>query len=127
VQVGEGVLGLRRAFLLAGARTLVMSLWPAPDLATAVLMGRFYENLTLRGLGPDLALHEAQRHTRDLTVKQLRETYFSKGAAGRGDAGPFARLARLRDDHRPFAAPYHWGAFICQGDPTPLGEPLPAR
>jgi hypothetical protein len=31
------------------------------------------------------------------------------------------RLAALAEDHRPFELPYFWGAFICQGDPAPLG------
>ena len=42
VHVGEGVFGLRRAFVLAGAKTLVMSLWKVPDKQTAELMEDFY-------------------------------------------------------------------------------------
>ena len=43
VQTGEGVVGLRRAFRIAGARTLVMSLWPVDDLETKRWMVDLYE------------------------------------------------------------------------------------
>ncbi|HEX2574667.1 MAG TPA: CHAT domain-containing tetratricopeptide repeat protein [Polyangia bacterium] len=43
--VGQGVYGLRRAFLLAGAETLVTSLWPVEDRGTGELMVAYYENL----------------------------------------------------------------------------------
>jgi CHAT domain-containing protein len=42
VHTGEGVFGLRRAFVLAGARALVMSLWKVPDEETRDLMEDFY-------------------------------------------------------------------------------------
>jgi CHAT domain-containing protein len=122
VHVGEGVFGLRRAFIVAGAKTLVMSLWKVPDLATAFLMDRFYDNLLTRGLDRDLA----QRATRDATVGQLRGEWLSPAAveqfaAGDADARRhLEQLARQPDDHRPFASPFFWGAFICQGDPSPL-------
>jgi CHAT domain-containing protein len=57
---GQGVLGLRAAFLAAGARTLVMSLWKVPDEATRELMHRFYQNLWERQLPPLPALLAAQ-------------------------------------------------------------------
>lgn len=44
VHIGEGVFGLRRAFVLAGARTLVMSLWKVPDQQTQELMEDFYRS-----------------------------------------------------------------------------------
>ncbi|MBY0233142.1 MAG: CHAT domain-containing protein, partial [Gemmataceae bacterium] len=57
---GEGLLGLQRAFAVAGCRSVVASLWSVPDLDTSVLMGRFYDNLWRRGLGRAEALRQAQ-------------------------------------------------------------------
>ena len=67
VQSGEGVFGLRRAFALAGARHLMMSLWPVGDEITALQMNRFYKSYG-QGEPPALALVMAQRES----IKSLR-------------------------------------------------------
>ena len=64
---GEGMIGLARGFLHAGARRVVASLWQVHDRATAELMRRFYDGLIARGLPPPAALREAQRGVRDQT------------------------------------------------------------
>ena len=56
---GEGILGLRRAFSLAGAREIVVALWPVSDEATPGFMERFYQ-LALRSDRPAQALWQAQ-------------------------------------------------------------------
>jgi len=59
VSNSEGVYGLRRAFVLAGAETLVMTLWPVGDYVTRQAMTAFYAGLK-RGLGRGEALRQAQ-------------------------------------------------------------------
>ena len=59
VRTGEGVYGLRRAFTLAGAESLLMSLWPASDYVTRELMTNYYRNLK-QGLGRGAALRQVQ-------------------------------------------------------------------
>ena len=58
---GEGLIGLTRPFMYAGAPRVIVSLWPLEDRATAELMVRFYKQLLgPRKLSPAAALREAQ-------------------------------------------------------------------
>ena len=59
IRTGEGVFGLRRAFVVAGAKTLVMSLWKVPDEQTQELMEDFYRRI-LSGEPRAEALRNAQ-------------------------------------------------------------------
>jgi CHAT domain-containing protein len=63
VKLGQGVYGLRRAFMVAGAETVVMSLWRVDDQMTRRLMEAYYRNL-LAGQGRAAALGEAMRALR---------------------------------------------------------------
>ncbi len=66
VKAGEGVYGLRRAFQMAGARTVVSALWPVSDQITAEMMGRLYNNAS----GQSLA--ERMRQMQLEQLKKLR-------------------------------------------------------
>ncbi|CAN5207624.1 CHAT domain-containing protein [soil metagenome] len=59
VRNGEGVYGLRRAFILAGTESLVMSLWSISDYVTRELMTNYYKNLK-NGLGRGASLRQVQ-------------------------------------------------------------------
>lgn len=61
---GEGLIGLTRGFMYAGASTVVASLWKVDDEATAELMKRFYTNLLKGGMTPAAALRAAQNSVR---------------------------------------------------------------
>jgi CHAT domain-containing protein len=58
---GEGIVGLTRGFMYAGAKRVMVSLWSVSDQqGTPELMGRFYEKMLKEGLPPARALREAQ-------------------------------------------------------------------
>jgi CHAT domain-containing protein/tetratricopeptide (TPR) repeat protein len=71
VETGEGVFGLRRSFGLAGAQTLVMSLWQVDDTITQEMMHLFY-GVLLQGKSCVEALNQAQLEIR----KQWPQPYF---------------------------------------------------
>lgn len=59
IRNGEGVYGLRRSFVLAGAESMVMSMWPVSDYVTRELMTSYYKNLK-KGMGRGEALRQVQ-------------------------------------------------------------------
>lgn len=83
VEAGEGVLGLRRAFQIAGARTLVMSLWRVPDRQTQELMVDFYQRI-LQSTPRAAALHQAQLELRSKYPQRpdLWGAFILQGAGG---------------------------------------------
>lgn len=91
VNVGRGVYGLRRSFAVAGARTIISSMWRIDDRTTVELMVEFYRSLR-DGAPASAALRHAQ----------------------------LALIARLRQD-KGTAPPALWGGFVCIGDPVHSG------
>ena len=101
---GEGLVGLTRGFMDAGARRVVGSLWSVPDAPTAALMSRFYALLLDEGRSPAEALRGAQ-----LTLRKQRR--FSAPVAWAGFV--------LQGDWRPLRG-------LPEPPPTARGE-SPAR
>ena len=89
IRAGEGVFGLRRAFQIAGARTVIMSLWSVDDRATRSWMRTLYAGRFQQGL-------DTARAVREASLSALRD-----------------RRARRLSTH-----PFYWAAFVAAGDWT---------
>ena len=87
VKTGEGVFGLRRAFQVAGARTVIMSLWAVEDDAARDWMLSLYRHRFARGLDTAAAAHQA-------SLKALQQ----------------------RRDQGLSTHPFYWGSFVATGD-----------
>ncbi len=129
---GEGLLGFSQALFRRGARSLVLSLWKVDDLATALLMHRFYQNLLGKRedlkapLGRAAALAEAKRWLRELTRAEAEKLSGRLGGGAWRGRVEKLRLAAAKEGgetpmpqptDRPFAHPAYWSAFILLGDP----------
>lgn len=100
---GEGLLGVQRAFQVAGARTTVASLWKVDDLVTRQLMERFYRNLWEKEMSRLDALREAQ-------LWILNNPQSLRGATLTTDA------AKLPEKISRRTPPRFWAAFTLSGD-----------
>ena len=93
ITTGEGIYGLRRALVIAGSESQVISLWKVADEGTKDLMRAYYQKLK-QGEGRTTALHEVQR---EMLRGELK-----------GENGQF------------YEHPYYWASFIPSGDWTPM-------
>ncbi len=87
IKAGEGVFGLRRAFQVAGAKTVIMSLWRVEDEAAGQWMARLYRE-------------------RLMSHKDTRESVRAASLY----------ILRQRRMHHLSTHPFYWGAFVAAGD-----------
>lgn len=116
----DEMIGFPSALLEHGVPTVIASLWPIDDFATAALLGRFYrEWQPATGRSAAVALGAAQRWLRDVTAAELRELMADLEASG-GAVGALAAetqqsLSSSDDDARLFAHPQFWAGFAVFG------------
>jgi CHAT domain-containing protein/tetratricopeptide (TPR) repeat protein len=95
---GEGLLGVQRAFQVAGARSTVATLWKVDDLVTRRIMERFYTGYLDEELSPLDALREAQ-------LWALKHPDELRGVNDPDDSQASAKLS-----------PRYWAAYVFSGD-----------
>ncbi len=83
VRAGHGIVGLRQAFLLAGARSVVMSLWKLPDDEACEFMTRFYRKLCTDQMPMADALRDTQLAMKDRYVHPMYWAAFILHGASR--------------------------------------------
>ncbi len=104
VKNGEGVYGLRRALVLAGSETQVMSLWKVSDAGTRDLMTAYYTRLK-NGEGRAEALRQVQ-------LEMLRGQLSGPAGSGKRETSDTVANATVKN----YRHPYYWAAFIQSGD-----------
>jgi len=126
---GEGFLGFAQALLLAGSRSVCLTVWEVDDTATALLMDRFYQNLLGRREGLESPLNkaeslaEAKEWLRSLTGSQATDfavnlsQRIARGAGHKTHVVDLVPPTASDADAHPYEHPYFWAAFVLIGDP----------
>jgi CHAT domain-containing protein/tetratricopeptide (TPR) repeat protein len=127
---GDGLLGFAQSFLLAGSRSVCLSLWQVDDTATALLMDRFYRNLLgkredgAKPMGKTAALREAKEWLRHVPASEALQRLgeITKGVVrgerpAREEMRSVPKPKDAAGDYKPYAHPRYWAAFILMGDP----------
>jgi len=94
---GEGLVGITRGFMYAGASSVVASLWKVDDEATAELMKQFYINLLRGGMTPASALAAAQNSIRQ--QDRWRSPYYWAAFTIQGDSQSAIKPTRAASGH----------------------------
>ncbi|ACK70236.1 Tetratricopeptide TPR_2 repeat protein [Gloeothece citriformis PCC 7424] len=127
VKTGLSVQGLRTAFLQAGAKNLIVSLWTVNDISTALLMEKIYYYFLEENLTPSEALPKAKNDIRNLTIGKIRNPWLTPETINYvGRYSPkiqqhLQELCSQSDNIKPYQHPKYWGAFICIGESEAKG------
>jgi CHAT domain-containing protein len=98
---GEGLVGLTHAFIHAGARSLVVSLWDVNDQSTSLLMESFYKNL--KTMNKAEALRQAK-------LDLMKGSLSLSGERGVGG------ITESKERKRDCSHPYYWAPFVLIGN-----------
>ncbi len=100
--------GIRRAFINAGAKHIILNFWKTDDKAAELLMKSFYDCYLNKNMNIENALREAKRYLRTNSVCEIKRGKYY-------DGGMEEVFALMKEDEIPYAHPYYWAGFIAFG------------
>lgn len=100
--------GMRRAFINAGARHIILNLWKTDDNAAELLMKKFYDCYLNKKMSIESALREAKRFLRTSSVGAIKKGKYYEG-------GMEEVFSLMKEDEMPYEHPYYWAGFIAFG------------
>lgn len=113
VEEGEGVysdigIGIRRAFINAGARHIILNLWKTDDFAAQLLMKCFYRCYIDRNMEIEEALRKSKHFLRTSTVYQIKTSDYYDNTIK-------SVIENMELEQVPYSHPYYWAGFILVG------------
>lgn len=100
--------GIRRAFINAGARHIIINLWKTDDNAAELLMRCFYDYYIETKMDIEEALKGAKQYLKTHSVSAIKSGKYY-------DESMETILGLVKDDEIPYAHPYYWAGFIVLG------------
>lgn len=113
VREGKGVCsdlgpGVRRAFVNAGVRHIILNLWKTDDNAAELLMKCFYDHYIRNKMNVEEALRTAKQYLRTNSVDSIRRSRYY-------DESMEKVFTLMKEAEIPYAHPYYWAGFIILG------------
>ncbi len=116
IRSGDELMGLVRAFMLAGAPAIVATLWRVDERSTRILMEKFYREAAA-GASFAQALQRAQLYLRTLSRQDIQLQLGDYLPIGSGDTA---------EAEHPFSDPFYWASFILSGATHPAFKSIEA-
>ena len=113
---GDELMGLTRAFLGCGTRSLLATLWPVYEIPTRIFIQQFY-TAWKQGASKAKALSIAQQRLIHMNNTDLQNHLEEFALAPTLIAETISQFTAMLPGPHPFAHPYYWGAFLLIGDP----------
>jgi len=125
---GDEYIGMNHAFMYAGSKTVISSLWAVDDMSTMLFVYRWYHNYITNGMHKVASLREAQLWLKNAKWDEIITFIGNDEIAKKISEYRIERYQRCLPVHvalssnieyekeKPFEHPFYWAPFCCYGD-----------